>query len=113
MLQYLGDKPAVAQANAEKILALEIAMSKPRLDRVERRDRRKSYNPMTLAELSKLTPSINWNTYFTKIGFKVDTVIVSQPKYMVALETMLKENKVDQWKVHALEFIEQSIKPIV
>jgi endothelin-converting enzyme/putative endopeptidase len=36
MLQYLGDKPA-AQANAEKILALEIAMSKPRLDRVERR----------------------------------------------------------------------------
>jgi endothelin-converting enzyme/putative endopeptidase len=27
MLQYLGDKPAVAQANAEKILALEIAMS--------------------------------------------------------------------------------------
>jgi predicted metalloendopeptidase len=41
-------------------------MSKPRLDRVERRDRRKSYNPMTLAELSKLTPSINWNN--TKIG---------------------------------------------
>jgi predicted metalloendopeptidase len=87
MLQYLGDKPAVAQANAEKILALEIAMSKPRLDRVERRDRRKSYNPMTLAELSKLTPSINWNTYFTKIGLaKVDTVIVSQPKYMVRLK---------------------------
>jgi predicted metalloendopeptidase len=54
---------------------------------------------MTLAELSKLTPSINWNNYFTKIGLaKVDTVIVSQPKYMVALETMLKENKVDQWK---------------
>jgi predicted metalloendopeptidase len=56
---------------------------------------------MTLAELSKLTPSINWNTYFTKIGLaKVDTVIVSQPKYMVALETMLKENKVDQWKAY-------------
>jgi predicted metalloendopeptidase len=72
-------------------------MSKPRLDRVERRDRQ-SYNPMTLAELSKLT--INWNTYFTKIGLaKVDT-IVSQPKYMVALETMLKENKVDQWKAY-------------
>jgi predicted metalloendopeptidase len=30
--------------NARKILALEIAMSKPRFDRVERRDRRKSYN---------------------------------------------------------------------
>ena len=101
MLQYLGDKPAVAKENAEKILALEIAMSKPRLDRVERRDRRKSYNPMTLVELSKLTPSINWNNYFTKIGLtKVDTVIVSQPKYMVALESMLKENKVEDWKAY-------------
>lgn len=101
MLQFLGDKPAVAKANAEKILALETEMSKPRLDRVERRDRRKSYNPMTLAELSKLTPSINWNIYFTKIGLaKVDTVIVSQPKYMTALETIFKENKVADWKAY-------------
>jgi predicted metalloendopeptidase len=44
---------------------------------------------------------------------KVDTVIVSQPKYMVALETMLKENSWPVESVHALEFIEQSIKPIV
>ena len=101
MLQYLGDKPAVAKVNAEKILALETAMSKPRLDRVERRDRRKSYNPMTLSDLSKLTPSINWNNYFTKIGMtKADTVIVSQPKYMVALETIFKENKVEDWKAY-------------
>jgi predicted metalloendopeptidase len=101
MLQFLGDSPAVAKSNADKILALEIQMSKPRLDRVERRDRRKSYNPMTLAELSKLTPSINWDTYFIKIGLaKADTVIVSQPKYMTALETIFKENKVADWKAY-------------
>jgi endothelin-converting enzyme/putative endopeptidase len=35
-------KPAEAKIHAEQILALEIAMSKPRFDRVERRDRRKS-----------------------------------------------------------------------
>ena len=91
----------MAKVNAEKILALETALSKPRLDRVERRDRRKSYNPMTLSDLSKITPSINWNNYFTKIGLsKVDTVIVSQPKYMAALETIFKENKVDDWKAY-------------
>jgi endothelin-converting enzyme/putative endopeptidase len=55
--------------HAEQILALEIEMSQPRFDRVERRDRRKSYNPMTVADLQKLTPSIDWNN-FTKIGFK-------------------------------------------
>jgi len=38
MLQFLGESPAAAQADAEKIIALEIQMSVPRLDRVERRD---------------------------------------------------------------------------
>jgi len=56
---------------------------------------------MTVADLEKLSPSINWNNYFTKIGFKnVDSLIVSQPKYMKALESVLKENKVDQWKAY-------------
>lgn len=101
MLGFLGEKSAEAKVHAEKILALEIEMSRPRFDRVERRDRRKSYNPMTIAELQKLTPSINWNTYFTKIGLKnVDSLIVSQPKYMAAFESILKENKVNDWKAH-------------
>lgn len=101
MLQYLGEKPALAQKNAEKILALEIEMAKPRLDRVERRDRRKTYNPMTVAELQKLTPTINWEGYLKGVGLpKVDTLIVSQPNYMTALETIFKENKVEDWKAY-------------
>jgi putative endopeptidase len=101
MLGFLGEKPAEAKIHAEQILALEIEMSKPRFDRVERRDRRKSYNPMTVADLQKLTPSINWNTYFNKIGLKnVDSLIVSQPKYMTAFEAILKENKVNDWKAY-------------
>lgn len=99
MLQLLGEKPAKAKADADKILALEIAMSTPRLDRVERRDNKKTYNPMTVADLQKLTPSINWNDYFKGIGLpKLDSIIVSQPKYMTALEGIFKQNKVEDWK---------------
>ena len=101
MLQFIGDKPEVAKANAEKVLALETAMSVPRLDRVERRDRRKTYNPMTIAEVQKLTPAIDWKNYFVKIGIKnTDSVIVSQPKYMTALESIFKQNKIDSWKAY-------------
>jgi predicted metalloendopeptidase len=101
MLQLIGDKPADAKANADKILALETAMSKPRFDRVERRDRRKSYNPMTVNDLQKLTPSINWDSYLSQIGLpKTDSLIVSQPKYLMALETIFQENKVDDWKAY-------------
>ena len=101
MLQFLGEKPVKAKTDADKILALETAMSKPRFDRVERRDRRKSYNPMTVSNLQKLTPSIDWKNYLTKIGLKnVDSLIVTQPKYMTALETVFKENKVEDWKAY-------------
>lgn len=101
MLQFLGEKPAQAKADADKILALEITMSRPRFDRVERRDRRKSYNPMTVSDLQKLTPSIDWKNYLTKIGLtKADSLIVSQPKYMIALENIFKENKVEDWKAY-------------
>jgi len=101
MLQLMGENPAQAKSDADKILALEIAMSKPRFDRVERRDRRKSYNPMSIADLQKLTPTIAWKSYMTQIGLaKADSLIVSQPKYMPALEAIFKENKVDDWKAY-------------
>jgi putative endopeptidase len=101
MLQLIGEKPADAQLQAEKILAFETALSKPRFDRVERRDRRKSYNPMTVSDLQKLTPSIKWDSYLSQIGLpKTDSLIVSQPKYLVALEAIFQENKVDDWKAY-------------
>lgn len=101
MLQILGEKPLKAKSDAEKILVLETAMSQPRFDRVERRDRRKSYNPMTVNDLKKLTPSLDWNLYLTSIGLKnIDSLIVSQPKYMTALEGIFKENKVEDWKAY-------------
>jgi putative endopeptidase len=99
MLQFIGESPEESKVSASKVLALEIELSKPRLDRVERRDGRLQYNPMTIAELQKITPAINWKSYFVGIGFtKLDTVIVSEPKYMKALQTILVENDVTAWK---------------
>lgn len=101
MLQYVGEKPAQAKESAKKVLALETAMATPRLDRVERRDRRKTYNMMSVADLQKLTPAVNWNNYFTKLGItKLDSLNVSQPKYMTALQTIFTENKVEDWKAY-------------
>ncbi|UTN05250.1 M13 family metallopeptidase [Flavobacterium bizetiae] len=99
MLQYLGESPAKAKESAKQILALEVELSAPRLDRVERRDRRKQYNPTAVADLKKNTPSIQWDKYFAGIGMtKLDTVNVAQPRYMIALEKTLTEKKVEAWK---------------
>ena len=99
MLEFIGERPEQAKASAAKILALETALSNPRLDRVERRDSRLQYNPMTIADLQKMTPAIQWNSYFSDLGFKkLDTIIVLQPRYMKALQTVFTENKVEDWK---------------
>jgi len=99
MLQFIGESPAKAKESAKQILALEIEMSSPRLDRVERRDRRKQYNPTAVADLKKTTPSIQWDKYFAGIGMaKLDTVNVAQPRYMEALEKTFTAKKVEAWK---------------
>lgn len=99
MLKYIGYKDKQANEAAKSILAIETAMAQPRLDRVERRDRRKSYNPMTIADLQKLTPAINWDGYIKGVGIKsIDSIIVSQPKYMTALPDILTAKKVEDWK---------------
>jgi len=99
MMQFIGESPEKAKQSAATILALETSLSKPRLDRVESRDSRLQYNPMTVAELQKLTPAINWDAYFTGLGLaKLDTVVVTEPRYMKALQTVFTENKVADWK---------------
>ena len=99
MLQYLGDSKDIAAVNANKILAFETAMSQPRFDRVEARDDRKSYNPMTIAELQKTVPAIKWATFLKTVGYNnIDNVVVSQPKYMAALQVIFAKNNVEDWK---------------
>ena len=101
MLKRLGYNDKQAADQAQRILAFETAMAQPRLDRVERRDRRKTYNPMTIAELQKLAPSMDWTGYLNGVGIgKVETVVVSQPKYMTAVNDLLKQNKIEDWKAY-------------
>jgi putative endopeptidase len=99
MLQYLGYKPTETPGMAKQILALEVSLAQPMLDRVESRDDRKTYNPMNIEELQKLTPAINWKNYLNTVGLgKVTTVVVMQPKYMEGLEQILQKGDVKTWQ---------------
>ncbi len=101
MLQFLGIDKASAKKQAAQVVALETKMAEARLDRVERRDRRKTYNPMSVAELQKLTPTVNWNNYLVAAGLKnVDQVVVSMPKYMETLENIFKTASADELKAY-------------
>jgi len=69
--------PRPAEA-AKAIVAFETRLAEASWTRIERRDRDKTYNPMTLAELQAATPGFNWNRYLVGTELKgVDRYIVS------------------------------------
>lgn len=99
MLQFLGDSETEATTQAKEILAFETKLATPKLDKVDLRDDRKTYNPTAITDLQKMVPAINWDAYFKGIGVKqLDTVIVSQPKYLKAVNSILQEGNVSTWK---------------
>lgn len=82
---------ADADAKADRIMALETKLATAMLTKEEKRDLNNLNNPMTVSDLVKLVPSIDWVKYFKTIetgDFK--EIIVTQPKYMKAVEKIFK-----------------------
>ncbi|MTI38076.1 M13 family metallopeptidase, partial [Fulvivirga lutimaris] len=83
MLQLLGDDMTSADAQAKRIMTLETRLANASMTNVEQRNIPALYNKMSLSELSKIVPSIDWKMYLADIGVTgVDTLIVTQPKFM-------------------------------
>ena len=60
MLAFAGVTGADAALRAQDILTLETRLAKPQWDRAKKRDRDKTYNVVTFAELRKQYPGFDW-----------------------------------------------------
>jgi putative endopeptidase len=90
LLSLTGESAEKTKADADAILRIETALAKASLTRVDLRDPHKTYHMMTVAELAKLAPSIDWPLYFkTQDAAGVEKLNVSQPEFMKAVETEL------------------------
>lgn len=100
MLQFLGDDEIAATASAEKILAMETQLAIPRLDKVQSRDMRNYNNPKSISETQLLIPSLNIEKMMAdkKLKQNVDTLIVTQPKFISTLNSFLTEHPIDDLK---------------
>ncbi len=99
MLMLLGDEESKAKAQANRIMQLETQLANASMTNVERRNIPALYNKMPISALSKIVPSINWDTYFTGLGVSgLDTIIVSQPKFMAEFQKIITKTPVSIWK---------------
>jgi putative endopeptidase len=70
---------ADAEAAAAKVVALETEIAKAHWTRAESRNRDKTYNPYTPAQLAATAPGFPWATFMSAAGIgKAEKVVVSQ-----------------------------------
>ena len=106
MFQLVGFTPAEAQKNMEAVLTIETRLAKAAYDKVKLRDPHANYNKMTVTDLQKLVPQINWNVYLTSLGLKdIKDISVSQKESLVevgkiiATEPIAAQIAYLQWKL--------------
>jgi putative endopeptidase len=110
--KLLGQDSTTANANAARVMALETALAKSSRKLEALRDPYKNYNKMTLAQLDKLTPGLNWKTWFGQMGAtNVDTVIVGQPEFYQTVGQLLKTKPVEDWKAYLTWNITREFAP--
>jgi endothelin-converting enzyme/putative endopeptidase len=101
MLELIGESAEDAKQDAQSVMAIETALAKASLTRVERRDPYNIYHKMKVADLQKITPSFDWTSYLTKSGLaKTDTINVTQPKFFEAVNQEIASVPLAQWKAY-------------
>src|SRR5262249_9357070 len=98
----LGQEKASAASSAAEVLAIETDLARACLAPSERRDRRAMDHVMSREGLRQLAPSFPWKIYFAAIGVTPDTMNVSVPPVMKAIETLLTgppaSHAMSKWK---------------
>jgi len=101
IFELLGDKPEQAASEAATVMRIETELAKGQMTRVERRDPKKLYHKMTVAELHKISPLFNWNAYLGKSGLgAVGSLNVVTPEYVRTMNATIEKESLPDWKTY-------------
>ncbi len=107
-----GSAEPSAKSDAEMIYNLEKRLAAVSMTKLELRDPHNIYHKMNVEGLRKISPEINWSSYFQHIGLQnPGDFIVGQPAFFTELGKMLKEIPVDNWKTYLKWKVVRSLAP--
>jgi putative endopeptidase len=97
MLTLAGVKDADKRAAA--VYALEQKIAAAHWTRVQLRDPQKTYNKMTIAELEKKAPGIDWKAWLEGVGLTGQPAVnVNQPSAITRIARLIKSQPLPVWK---------------
>ncbi len=106
MFQLVGFTEAEAKTNMEAVLKIETRLATAAYDNVKLRDPHANYNKMTVAELQKLVPVINWTEYLNALGLKnTKQLSISQKESLIEVGKIIESEPIQsqiaylQWKL--------------
>ncbi len=99
MLGFAGVPEADAKARAEAVLALETAMAKPQWDRVKLRDRDKTLNVHTFAELLQAYPGYDWAAQLRAQGMpQPERLNIATPDVIAPMIALVNATPLSTWR---------------
>jgi putative endopeptidase len=99
-LDMLGYNSGDVARYSSAIMEFETSLAGASMTGVERRDLIKTYNLMSLKELSSLAPQIDWQMYFDGIGAQVGMINVRQPDFFKTLGELWADTELEVLKVY-------------
>lgn len=89
------------EEKAKAVMAIEMQIAEKHWPKEKLRNPVARYNKMSFQELQNTIPNIDWDRWSkTAMLEGIDNVIVGQPDYFVAVNDMLKEISIDDWKTY-------------
>jgi putative endopeptidase len=117
--QYVADMLRLAgwdepEKNAADIVAMETQIADAHWTRAESRNRDKTYNPMSIAELEKYAPGFPWRVAMKEAGLeKADRVIVRQNTALPKLAKIFADTPVSTLKAWQAFHITDDAAPLL
>lgn len=99
VLTMSGEDSTNAIKSAQNILMLETNLAKASRKLEDLRDPYRNYNIMAVTKLGTISTNIDWSNFLNITGIKnIDSVIVGQPEFFLALNNLLKTTPIEIWK---------------
>jgi len=99
MFRLAGVAEADAMAKAEAIYAVEEAMARVHWSRGDSRDRDKTYNKRTLAQLQAEAPGFDWATFLSAMRLdNQPAFLVAQPSAFTGMAAIIARTPLQTWK---------------
>jgi putative endopeptidase len=99
-----------AEKRADEIVTMETAIAEASWSRAQSRDRDKTYNPMTPAELAAMAPGFEWSTWFDAMGLgTADRVIITTNTAFPKIAKIYADSSLDTLKAwEAFHVVDQT-----